>query len=193
MSSDAEIIEAVLGGDTDRFSELVVRHQQQVWNLAYGLVGNFEDARELSQNGFVKAYLHLRGFRREAKFSTWLYRIVVNECKDFFRRAAREPDLQSLSGDAPEDEVLFDVADPAGIPSDLLETQEMARRLSAAMETLPTRQRAAFALHHLQGLSLEEAGRVMGCRVGTVKAHLFRACEALRIALEPFMKVKVCP
>ena len=188
MATDAEIIDAVLRGDVDQYAELVTRYQRAGWKLAYSFVGNMEDAKELSQNGFIKAYQHLKTFRRRAKFSTWLYRIIVNECKDFFRRTNRRPPLVSLAGDADADEaVVFEVADPSGDPRDRLANEELARQLQAAIQTLAGRQHAAFALHHLNGLSLEETAAVMGCRIGTVKAHLFRACEQLRGRLAPYV------
>ena len=186
--NDADTIKAVLEGDVDRYAELVAKYQGPTLRLAFSLVGNYEDARELSQNGFVKAYRHLRRFRGRASFSTWLYRIVVNECKDFSRRSARRPQTVSLAPDPErEDPGLFEVADPGADPGERLANQELARQLSEAIGRLPMKQRTAFVLHHVHGMSLEEVSGVMGCRVGTVKAHVFRATEQLRGRLEPFV------
>lgn len=188
MASDAEVIDAVLRGEIDRYAELVMRYQQAAWKLAYSFVGNWDDAKELSQNGFVKAYRHLRTFRQQAKFSTWLYRIIANECKDFFKRNSRRPRLVSppevLDTDDP---VVFEAADPGGDPSDILAARELARCVQQAIGALADRQRTAFVLHHLNGLSIDEVAGVMGCRAGTVKAHLFRACEHLRAHLAPYV------
>ncbi len=187
MATDAEIIGAVLQGDIDRYGEVVDRYQLAAWKLAYSFVGNFEDAKELSQNGIVKAYRHLNGFRGKARFSTWLYRIIVNECKDFFKRKARQPLTVPLALEDPEsnDPVLFDLADPTGDPRDVMENKELGKKISEAIKRLPMKQQTAFILCHLHGLPLEEAARVMGVRLGTVKAHLFRATESLRTSLEP--------
>ncbi len=191
MASDDEVIEAVLHGDIDRYAELVTRYQAAAWRMAYSFVGNLEDAKELSQNGFVKAYQHLGQFRGRSKFSTWLYRIVANECKDFFKRKARQPAVVSLDPDPERDDpVLFDLADDAGGPRDVLANRELATELGMAIQQLYGNQRAAFILHHLNGLSLEETAHIMGCRVGTVKAHLFRACEKLRIHLTPYVTME---
>ena len=188
MASDAEIIDAVLGGDIERYAELVTQYQHGAWRLAYSLVGNMDDAKELSQNAFVKAYRHLGRFRRTARFSTWLYRIVVNECKDFFRARARRLQFVTPAGGLDsEDATVFEVADPAGTPRDAALDRELAAHLSAAIRRLPDRQREAFVLCHLQDLPLAEAAEIMGCRLGTVKAHLFRAGEALRQALTPLL------
>lgn len=182
MATEQEIIQAVLAGDIDHYGELVNRYQLAAWKLAYGLVGNFEDAKELSQNGFVKAYRHLRQFRGKSQFSTWLYRIIVNECKDFFKAKARQPFIVSLSSDDSEtdDPVLFDLADPGGNPRDVMENKELGKKISRAIQRLPLKQRTAFVLCHLHGLPLEEASGVMGVRLGTIKAHLFRAGTSLR-------------
>lgn len=186
MATDTEIIESVLEGEVDRYAELVNRYQSAAWQVAFGLVGNWEDAKDLSQNGFVKAYQHLRAFRREARFSTWLYRIVVNECKDFLKRRGRIPQVVAWLPDPEADGfVLFDVEDPARHAGQVALDHELARHLSVAVRALPLQQRTAFVLHHLQGLSIEEAAGVMKCRIGTVKAHLFRACERLRERLAP--------
>lgn len=188
MATDTEIIESVLEGEVDRYAELVTRYQSAAWQVAFGLVGNWEDAKDCSQNGFVKAYQHLQAFRREAKFSTWLYRIVVNECKDFLKRRQRTPQAISLLPDPEADGfVLFDVVDPAKDSGQLAVDHELARQVSVAVRALPVQQRTAFVLHHLQGLSIEEASGVMRCRIGTVKAHLFRACEHLRSRLTPYV------
>ena len=192
MATDAEVIEAVLQGDVERYGELVERYQLAAWKLALSFVGNLEDTKELAQDGFVQAYRHLRQFRGEARFSTWLYRIIANECKDFFRAQARRPELVTLSVDnAEEDSIPFDLADPEGDPRDALQARELAARITRALERLPMTQRTAFVLHHLNGLTLQEVADVMGCQVGTVKAHLFRASEALRQQVGPFLKMEV--
>lgn len=191
MATDAEVIEAVLHGDVDRYAELVIPYQQAAWRLAYGFVGNWDDAKELSQNGFVKAYRHLRAFRKQAKFSTWLYRIIANECKDFFKRNNRRPRLVSQpEGVETDDPVVFEVADPGGDPSDILAARELAGCIQQAIGQLAGKQRTAFVLHHLNGLPIDEVAGVMGCRVGTVKSHLFRSCERLRVALSPYLQAQ---
>ena len=190
MASDPEVIDAVLRGEIGRYGELVERYQRPCWQLAYGLVGNLEDAKDLAQNGFVKAYRNLARFRSEAEFSTWLYRIIVNECKDFLRCKSRQPALLPLHSANSEDHdpILFDVADPAGDPCDFFQARELAQRISRAIRELPMKQKTAFLLHHLQGLTLGELAQAMGCRIGTVKSHLFRATEAIRLKVEPYIK-----
>ena len=190
---DAQIIQAVLEGEVDRYAELVERYQGQAIRLAFSLLGNYEDAKDASQEAFVSAYRALARFRGRAKFSTWLYRIVVNECKDVHRHRARQPMTVARVGQADPDEpgaeALFvvDVEDHAAGPSGQLAHQELSQTLSRSIQALPLKQRTAFLLHHVHGLPLDEVAGVMRCRVGTVKAHVFRATEHLRIALGPWL------
>ena len=182
MADETEIIGAVLQGEKERYGELVSRYQLAAWKLAYSFVGDWEEAKDLSQNGFVKAYRHLRSFRAGARFSTWLYRIIANECKDHLRRRRRQPELLNLSGGPGNDEQepALDPADPGADPRQRAHERELAGRLARSIGRLPMNQRTAFNLHHLNGLPVEEVSRVMGCREGTVKAHLFRAVQSLR-------------
>jgi len=181
-ADETEIITAVLQGEKERYGELVSKYQLAAWKLAYSFVGDWEEAKDLSQNGFVKAFENLRRFRFDSKFSTWLYRIIANECKDFLRRRGRRPELVILSGsgDDPEEDPALDPPDPRAGPREAAQEREMAGRLSRAIGRLPMSQRTAVNLRHLSGLPVEEVSRVMGCREGTVKAHLFRATRRLR-------------
>jgi len=189
--SDAEIIQAVLQGDVDRYAALVDKYQGPAHRLAFSLLGNSEDAKDASQEAFVNAYRSLARFRGRAAFSTWLYRIVVNECKDAQKRSARQPLVVASvdqSNGHPHDETIFvDVDDPTANPGDQVETLELSRRLSGTIGSLPMKQRTAFVLHHLHGLTLEEVACVMRCRIGTVKSHVFRATERLRAQLAPWL------
>jgi len=192
--SDADIIQAVLNGDADRYAELVDKYQETALNVAFSLLGNEEDAKDASQEAFVSAFRSLRHFRGGAKFSTWLYRIVVNECKDVYKRRARQPLVVAAVGsprqqrgepDADLDGagLFVDVEDSAANPRDQLANRELGRQLSSAIGRLPMKQRTAFLLHHVHGLPLEEVASVMHCRLGTVKSHVFRATHHLQEAL----------
>jgi RNA polymerase sigma-70 factor (ECF subfamily) len=190
--SDAETIRAVQSGEVERYAELVDKYQGPALKLAYSFLGNYEDARDVSQEAFVHAYQALSRFRGGARFSTWLYRIVVNACKDVHKRRARQPLVTARVGTPPADDeaaasLFVDVADPGASPQDQLAARELGRRLSAAIGTLPLQQRTAFLLHRVHGLSLEEAAGIMACRVGTVKSHVFRATATLRTQLQPWL------
>ena len=190
--SDVETVQAVLAGDIDRYAELVDRYQDRAIRIAFSFIGNYEDARDAAQDAFVSAYRSLARFRGAAKFSTWLYRIVINRCKDVHRARARHPVVASgVAGggdDAEDGDNLFgDPADPRPGPGDHLANRELGCQLTAAIRGLPMKQRTAFLLHHVQGLSIHDAAAVMGCRAGTVKSHLFRATTSLRERLVPWL------
>ena len=189
---DARTIQAVLSGEVDRYAELVDKYQGRALKVAFSLLGNYEDAKDVSQEAFVSAYRALRRFRGGAKFSTWLFRIVVNECKDVYRHRAHRPLVVATVGtadpDGDESAGLFvEVDDPAADPSEQLANRELSQAIGRAIATLPMNQRSAFLLHHVQGLSLEDTAAVMGCRVGTVKSHVFRSTERLRTSLTPWL------
>ncbi len=189
---DAQAIREVLDGDVDRFAELVNRYQDRALQLAFSLTGNHDDAKDLSQEAFIRAYRSLDHFRGRAQFSTWLYRILVNVCKDAMRSRLRRPRVVAGVGEpdpnGADEPSLFvvDAADPGGGPSAHAANQELAQQLAAAIRALPEQQRLAFLLHHVHGLSLEEAAAVMRCRLGTVKSHLFRATSHLQAQLAPW-------
>ena len=189
--ADAEIISAVLQGDTDRYAALVDQYQDQAIRLAFSLLGNYEDARDASQEAFVNAYRALGRFRGGAKFSTWLHRIVINECKDVYKRRARQPvsvvRVGAADPDADDGLLFVDVADPAAGPADQTAGHELNRALSAAIARLSFKQRTVFVLHHLHGRSLDDVAGILRCRVGTVKSHLFRATQHLRRQLTPWL------
>ena len=190
--SDADTIRAVLAGDIDRYAELVDRYQDRALRLAFSFVGNFEDARDVAQDAFVSAYRSLGRFRGAARFSTWLSRIVINRCKDVHRARARHPvvaaGLGSAGDDPAADDGLFmDAPDPCPGPGDQAVNRELSQQLTVAIRSLPMNQRTAFLLHHVHGVSVEEAAGIMGCRAGTVKSHLFRATSSLRERLTPWL------
>jgi RNA polymerase sigma-70 factor (ECF subfamily) len=189
--SDDRTVRAVLAGDVDRYAELVEQYQGSAIRLAFSLLGNYEDARDVSQEAFVRAYRSLGRFRGACAFSTWLFRIVINACKDARRQRARRPAIVGRVAAHPPDEepaggLFVEVADPGRDPSEEASDRELARQLSQAIGALPFQQRSALVLHHIHGLAIEETAMVMGCRAGTVKSHLFRAARTLRRRLAPW-------
>jgi len=190
--SEADTIRAILAGDVDRYAELVDRYRAAALRLAFSFVGNYDDAKDIAQESFISAYQALGRFRVEAKFSTWLFRIVVNKCKDSRRQRAHRPLVVAGVGEPEHDSegsgtLFVDVDDPAAGPSAQLANRELAQRLSQAIGRLPMKQRTAFLLHHVHGCSLEETAEMMGCRLGTVKAQVFRATASLRDQLAPWV------
>ncbi|MBN1673928.1 MAG: sigma-70 family RNA polymerase sigma factor [Kiritimatiellae bacterium] len=186
-ADDVQTIEAVLAGDVERYAELVDRYQETALRTAYSMLGNYEDARDVAQEAFVRAYRGLHRFRLDSRFSTWLHRIVLNACKDLHRHRARRP---QAAGDEPADQgpagLFADAIEDSGPnPAEQLSDRELGERLSEGIARLSPQQRAAFVLHHFQELALQEVAAVMRCRVGSVKSHLHRATNSLRAWMSP--------
>lgn len=166
---EREAIEACQRGEREAFDRLVERYQRDVYRLCYRYVNNHEDASDVAQEVFLRAYRAIGRFRGDSAFSTWLYRIAVNACLNF--RAARRP---------PSDELPESLSDGRTPELARLEHEERARLVRDAVGRLPEKQRATLILKIYHDLSHEEVAQVLGSTVGTVKANLFHALANLR-------------
>ena len=171
--ADREAVLACQGGQREAFDRLVERYQRDVYRLCYRYVNNHDDANDIAQEVFLRAYRAIGRFRGDSSFSTWLYRIAVNACLNF--RAARRPRFQELP-----DDLLVDAS--AGAGERMLE-QERSRRVREAVSRLPQKQRATVILKVYHDLTHEEVAGILGSTVGTVKANLFHALGNLRKTL----------
>ena len=173
------IIRRVQHGDIDAFELLVAAYEKNVFNVALQMVGNREDAQDMAQEAFLKAYNSLDSFRGDSKFSSWLYRIVSNVCLDFKRRQSRRPS-SSLTVEDDEGETLeLDIADESQSPEALLERKLTREAVRRGLQKLPDEQRQILLLREIQGMSYEEIGEAMGLEEGTVKSRIFRARKKL--------------
>ena len=161
-------------GDREAFDRLVERHQRDIYRLCYRYVNNHEDASDLAQDSFLKAYRAIGRFRGDSAFATWLYRIAVNTCLNF--RSAKRMAQEELSES---------LADPAAPVVQTMEEREQAWRIREAVTRLPDRQRATLILKIYHELTHEEVAGILGSSVGTVKANLFHALGNLRKMLGP--------
>ncbi len=169
--SDAELVARARRGDVVAFEQLVLRHQRYVFNLAYRVLGDYAEAEDMTQEAFVRAWRGLPGFRGQARFTTWLYRIVHNLCLN------RLPGLQrQLLQAEPLEEAL---ANPAPSPPDLFEARERMAFLHAQLDYLPEKYRLVLTLRYLQDLSYAEIAAALDVPMGTVKTHLHRARRLL--------------
>ena len=159
-------------------SLLVERHQTMVYNLALGKTGSPQDAEEVTQTAFLKAWQGLPAFQGKAAFSSWLYRLTVNAAIDLLRQRSRRP--QTLSLDDPD---LPPVPDPAEDPQAQAEAQERRRQLWQAIDALPEVHRTPFLLREMEGYSYREIAKALGLEEGTVKSRLARARVLLRSEL----------
>ena len=166
---DRDTILACQRGDRAAFDRLVERHQREIYRLCFRYVNNHEDASDLAQDSFVKAFKAIGRFRGDSAFSTWLYRIAVNTCLNF--RSARRLAQEELSESLP---------DP-GLPVvQRMQDRELSQQVREAVTRLPEKQRATLILKIYHDLTHEEVAGILGSSVGTVKANLFHAMGNLR-------------
>jgi RNA polymerase sigma-70 factor (ECF subfamily) len=189
-ADEQALIRAAQAGDRVAFEELVHRYDREVLRLALNLLHRPEDARDVYQEAFFKAYKNLHRFRFECSFYTWLYRIVTNVCLDHMRRRNSRPEDQapevaSESDSAPAD--FFDrqkEARTSANPERHLMGKEIGRKITAALALLSPRERMVFEMKHYEGLKLRAIGDALGTTEETVKNSLFRATRKLRAQLE---------
>jgi RNA polymerase sigma-70 factor (ECF subfamily) len=182
MMSDEELVARSREGDLDSFNQLVMRWERPIYALAYRVIGREEDARDVAQETFLRAFRALGGFKGQAKFSSWLYRITLNLCRDWIRRQRRTPVAQ-----APEGVDLLDLASettPSETIEELVSRREMSRAVAKAMASLPDEQRTAIILKEYHGLTFQEIADLLGCPLSTVKTRLYQGLTVLRRQLQ---------
>lgn len=179
---DNELIEAFLGGEEKAFEELVRRYESQVYNLSYRLLGNPTDAYDACQEVFVLLFRKLDTFRSEARFSTWLYRVTTNACRDYRRKKKHTLSLASrVDEDQPEWEEVIPSDELS--PEDLLASLEQREKVLGGIRRLPERFREIVVLHDIEGYNYTEVSEILGISLGTVKSRLNRARRRLAAEL----------
>ena len=171
-SNDERVwLEAALRGDREAFGALVSRYAERIYNVAYRLVGEEADAHDLAQDTFVSAFKALTTFRADARFSTWVYRIAVNKCKDWLRTRGRFEQPREDSEDGAYHEGLISTATPERI----LSQKEVGGRLMEAIQRVPPLYREAFVLKHVEGVGYEEMSEMLGVHRDTLKMRVYKA------------------
>ena len=167
---DAQLVARSLKQDHEAFGQLIDRHASVIVNLAYRMVGNRAEAEDLAQEAFLTAFKALSTFRADAKFSTWLYRIATNKCKDWLR--VKRPGMGQQDVDI--NEALDIHVAEAQTPERLLSQQQVAQELEQAVQRLPPLYREAFVLKHIEGLSYEEMEEILGVNGDTLKMRVYK-------------------
>ncbi|MBI4552359.1 MAG: sigma-70 family RNA polymerase sigma factor [Candidatus Latescibacteria bacterium] len=187
--SDEELVELSQQGSRSAFATLVERHKTAVFSMACRIIGKREDAEEAAQDAFIRAYRALDQFRRDSKFSTWLYRIAMNVCLTKAKQTRFDATSIEASMEEDEESVPLQLPDRGESPDRLVERNEFRERVHALIASLSPKYSAVLMLYHIQDCSYEEISEILNLPIGTVKAHLFRAREALKRraleALEP--------
>jgi RNA polymerase sigma-70 factor (ECF subfamily) len=182
--SDSILINQAKSGDDQAYEQLLKKYRNSVYNLVYRMVRDAEEAEDLTQEAFIKAFNSLAQFNEEYAFSTWLYKIATNNCIDFFRKRK----LQTLSLDKPiqykDSELHHEIPDPELNPEKNILATERSSIIREAIETLPEKYYTAIVLRHTEEKSYEEIAEILKLPIGTVKARIFRAREMLNKALK---------
>ena len=181
-STDEELVARSRTGDLESFNQLVLRWERPIYALAYRTIGREEDAHDVCQETFLRAFRALGGFKGEAKFSSWLYRITLNLCRDWIRRERRQPIAQ-----APEGVDLIELASestPSESIEDLVARKEISAAVARVMADLPEEQRIAIVLKEYHGLTFQEIADLQDCPLSTVKTRLYQGLSVLRRQLE---------
>ena len=180
--TDEELVARSIGGDADSFNELVVRWERPIYALAYRTIGREDDARDVCQETFLRAFRALPGFRGQAKFSSWLYRIALNLCRDWIRRQQRAP-VSQMPEDVDPAELLAET-EPTESIEDLVARRELSAIVAEAMKSLSEEQRTAIILKEYHGMTFQEIADMQGCPLSTVKTRLYQGLSQLRRQLE---------
>lgn len=182
--TDEELVARSVQGDSESFNQLVLRWERSIYALAYRTLGRDEDARDICQETFLRAYRGLHAFKGQAKFSSWLYRIALNLCRDAMRRERRAPLVAVPEGIDPT-ELAAQQPSPAPSVEDLVAQAELGRHVAAVMRRLPEDQRTAILLKEYHGLTFQEIAEITGCPLSTAKTRVYQGLSVLRRELAP--------
>lgn len=176
LRDERELVSLSKNGDHNAYRQLVERTMKQAYNLAYRYVGNHDDAQDVAQDAFVRAYRSLKHFRGDAEFSTWLYRIVTNVALNRVKQMQR-----LLKHESPITESAMMIS---SLEHSSMRSFDTSAHIERALHELPTLQRAVVILRHLNGLSTRQVSNILKCSEGTVKTHLHRGIKKLKLKLK---------
>jgi RNA polymerase sigma-70 factor (ECF subfamily) len=181
---DAVLVRAIQAGDMAAFDQLVLKHKDKLFNMVYWFLGDYQEASDCAQDTFIKVFKSLKKFRFESSFSTWLYRIAINTCKNKLKSSAYRWKKKTVSLENPESskdgELFFEIKDDSPSPVNELEKKERSTLIQKAINALPEEQNRVIVLRDIQGLSYQEIADITGLNLGTVKSRLARARMELR-------------
>lgn len=185
--ADRLLVKRVQNGDRAAFNILVRKYQQRVLKLVSRYIRDPDEALDVAQEAFVRAYRAIDGFRGDSAFYTWLYRIAINAAKNAVAAAVRNPIEGGFDHQDPEQYELRARLTDVGSPERLLYTEELKQTIHEAIEALPAELKTAIVLRELEGLSYEEIAEAMDCPVGTVRSRIFRARDAIAKRIGPLL------
>ena len=178
--TERELVDRARAGDQDAFEQLVLNNQNRVYTLALRMVNDREEAADLAQEAFLKAWQGLPSFQGDSSFSTWVYRLASNACIDYLRKQKRRREVEHVLSLDDEESGWTEPADWDQDPQRQLERAERSREVARGLEALPDHHRQVLTLRELSGLSYQEIGQALELDIGTVKSRIARARLALR-------------
>ncbi len=185
---DKRLIKAFLDNDMAAFDKLVVKYKNMIFNLCFRFLNDYDEADDCAQDTFVKVYRSLNGFKFEASFSTWLYRIALNTCKNKVASLKYRLEKQMVRLDKPRQsdngDYQMEVGDNKHSPEIVVERKEQGLQLQNAIDSLPAKQKQMILLRDVEGLAYDQISEITGDKLGTVKSKLARAREMLRNKLK---------
>ena len=188
--SDMEIVRRVQAGDVAAFDRLILKYRERVFGIIYNLTSNREDAADLTQDAFIKAFQSIQRFGGQSSFFTWLYRIAINSTLSHLRKSRLRSffSLENVNSDEPVSKEIIDaLTDKTGGDRDTF-VRELQEKLNDAMHKLFINHRTVVTLFEIDGLSHQEIAEVMDCSVGTVRSRLHYAKQLLQAELQPYMR-----
>ncbi len=182
---DWELVKEAQADRKRAFDALVLRYQDRIFNLCYRMLGDYDEANDCAQEAFIKAYNNISSFKFKSSFSTWLYRIAVNTCKNNISSLASRMKRKMVRLDNPrrsddDEEGHIEISDESSNPAEVFEKKEGEMMVQRAIETLPAKQRMLVVLRDIEGKTYEEIADITGFKQGTVKSKLSRARQELR-------------
>lgn len=183
-SNEQILLEKSKAGDVAAFEMLIEAYQKKIFNLAFRMIGNYDDAGDLAQEALIRIFKSISNFKEQSSLSTWIYRITTNVCLDEIRKKKNrkvlslDEEIHVDDGDM-QRQIMSD--DP--LPDELMEKEELRQIISSAIDSLPEEQKLVITLRDIQGLSYDEIARVLDCPAGTVKSRINRARFALKNVL----------
>lgn len=178
--TDQEIIQLCKQGDRDAFNVLVETYQKQVFNIAYNMLSDYDDASDAAQEVFIKVYRSITSFKEQSAFSTWLYRICSNVCKDILRKRQRRGVSVSLDTDSDSAEHIGELPSQQPTPEEHIVMNERQQAVREAIDSLSSEYKEIIIYSDIHRLSYDEIAKILKCPCGTVKSRLNRARNALR-------------
>ena len=188
-AEDRELVRKAQAGDMDAYDQLMRKYQERIYATVYHMTSNHEDANDLAQETFVKAYSALKNFKGDSSFFTWVYRIAVNKTINFLKTRKNRSflSLNDLDQQVEHDQELVELVSEQ-TPRRAAGLSELQEKLNEAMQKLSEDHRMVVTLHDVQGLSHEEIGKIMDCNTGTVRSRLFYARQQLQANLSDYLK-----